>query len=73
MSKHVQFTGHVDEAVISIESALAAAEIVAQCDIVESQAFNQMVLFMLQTAEALANIQSTRIIARSLSSVRRSR
>ena len=43
-----------NEARIAIEAALAVAEIVAQTEIVQSQSFNQLVVYLHDAVEALA-------------------
>lgn len=44
----------IAEARIAIEAAIAVAEIVAQHDVVESQSFNQLVVYLHDAVEALA-------------------
>jgi Mg2+/Co2+ transporter CorC len=43
-----------NEARIAVEAALAVAEIVAQNEVVESQSFNQLVVYLHDAVEALA-------------------
>jgi uncharacterized protein YtpQ (UPF0354 family) len=43
----------MSEARIAVESAIALAEIVAQTEIVQSQAFNQLVVYLHDAVEAL--------------------
>ena len=47
-----------DEARIAVEAALVVAEIVAQTEIVQSQSFNQLVIYLHDAVEALARAES---------------
>lgn len=49
---------YVEEARIAVESAIAVAEVVAQHEIVESQSFNTLVVFLHDAVEALAKAES---------------
>jgi uncharacterized protein YtpQ (UPF0354 family) len=46
----------IQEAHVAVESAIAAAEIVAQCEITESQAFNQMMIFLMDASTTLGKV-----------------
>ena len=47
-----------NEARIAVEAALAVAEIVAQHEIVQSQSFNQLVIYLHDAVKALARAES---------------
>ena len=47
-----------NEARIAVEAAIAVAEIVAQTEIVQSQSFNQLVIYLHDAVEALAKAES---------------
>jgi hypothetical protein len=50
------FKASIEEAFITVEAALATAEIVAQCEITESQAFNQMMILLLDASAILSEV-----------------
>ena len=51
------FHASVEEARIAVESALVLADLVAQHEIVQSQNFDQLVIFLHDAVEVLAKMQ----------------
>ena len=49
--------GFVNEARIAVEAAIAVAGLVSQTDIVQSQSFNQLVVYLHDAVEALAKAE----------------
>ena len=56
MLEQSQFTVHIEETRIAIDAALALADLVAQHEIVQSQSFNQLVIFLHDAVEAIGRI-----------------
>ena len=56
MSEQSQFTVHIEQTRIAIDGALAHADLVARHEIVQSQSFHQLVVFLHDAAEAIRRI-----------------
>ena len=56
MSEQSEITVQINEARIAIDAALALADLVAQHEIVQSQSFNQLVIFLNDAAEAISRV-----------------
>jgi hypothetical protein len=53
-----EFSAHIKQARIAVESALALAEVVAQNDIVECASFHQMVAYLHDAIGSLAKAEA---------------